>query len=509
MTPDNQLFQHSPFASLIFDPDGTIEEYNAAFRRMTGYASGELDGRNWWNLLDSRSVEPVLAAIRRVVEEPGSPVEFECRLRCRGGERVWCQGGAAAISGGDRPRIHVQLVDVTATVEIQRDLLDRVNRLDLQLREDHLKAAMALRESEERFRGLFEQAPIGMAVSDLEGRLTQVNSAFLRILGYRREDAARLTWQELRDGGALDLARLVNCVPPPAPALQSDTRFRRADGSWVDVQWNLSVVRDASGEAAFQVGQIADISRRKEDEQKLRQYATTLDQNNRDLEDFAYVASHDLQEPLRLIKSYLELLGRRYGEVLDADANEFIGFALDGATRMQKLISGLLTYSRVGTQGKSIRTVDASASFEAALANLHMAVREAGAAVTHDPLPRVRADALQLTQLFQNLIANSLKFRSRGAPRIHVSAAGTAAGWEFRVSDNGIGIEPQYAERIFQIFQRLHSQSKYTGAGIGLAICKRIVERHGGEIHVESEPGEGATFVFRLPAAAVEKPHAA
>jgi light-regulated signal transduction histidine kinase (bacteriophytochrome) len=282
--------------------------------------------------------------------------------------------------------------------------------------------------------------------------------------------------------------------------LQADARFRRQDGQWIDVQWSLLIVRDSVGAPSCQIGQIVDISHRKEDEKKLRHYATVLDQSNRDLQDFAYVASHDLQEPLRMVKSYLELLSRRYHNQIDSDADQFISFALDGATRMQQLVSGLLAYARVGTQSEVVHTINSAASLEAACANLHMAITESGAEITVDSLPRLEADGLMMTQLFQNLIANSIKFRSQDPPRIHVGVQDTGEGWQFRVSDNGIGLPPHFASRAFQIFQRLHSHSKYPGAGLGLAICKRIVEWHGGEIRVESQPGQGSTFIFDIPA---------
>jgi light-regulated signal transduction histidine kinase (bacteriophytochrome) len=201
-----------------------------------------------------------------------------------------------------------------------------------------------------------------------------------------------------------------------------------------------------------------------------------------------------------MVKSYLELLSRRYKGKLDSDADEFIGYALEGAGRMQNFVAGLLAYSRVGAPLRDCREVDTRASLEAALANLHMAVRETGATVTHSGLPRIEADGLQVTQLLQNLVANSIKFRSQEPPRIHIEAKPRRGHWEFRVSDNGIGIDPRYSDRVFQVFQRLHSQSRYPGAGIGLAVCKRIVERHGGTIHLEEPAADGgATFVFTLP----------
>jgi PAS domain S-box-containing protein len=227
--------------------------------------------------------------------------------------------------------------------------------------------------------------------------------------------------------------------------------------------------------------------------------ASELARSNTELQHFAYVASHDLQEPLRMVASYVQLLARRYQGKLDSDADEFIGFAVDGATRMQTLINALLTYSRVGTQAKEFESTDCDAILDASLTGLKAAIGESRAVVTRDPLPKVIGDGTQLGQLFQNLIGNGLKFRGAEPPRIHVSSKRNGKAWIFSVQDHGIGIDSRYAERIFVMFQRLHAKGEYPGTGIGLAICKKIVERHGGEIWVESRPGEGATFYFTLP----------
>ncbi len=231
----------------------------------------------------------------------------------------------------------------------------------------------------------------------------------------------------------------------------------------------------------------------------LEKHAQDLAYSNAELGQFAYVASHDLQEPLRMISSYTQLLSKRYKGKLDADADEFIAYAVNGAARMQRLINDLLSYSRVGTRGKEFKPTDCEVVLAAALANLKLAIEESQARVSHDPLPTVTADEGQLIQLFQNLIGNAIKFRADQPPTIHLGATKQEAGWLFSVRDEGIGIDPQYKERIFVIFQRLHSQQEYAGTGIGLAICKKIVERHGGRIWVESTLGKGATFYFTMP----------
>jgi light-regulated signal transduction histidine kinase (bacteriophytochrome) len=234
-------------------------------------------------------------------------------------------------------------------------------------------------------------------------------------------------------------------------------------------------------------------------EQALRKAYDELARSNKDLEQFAYVASHDLQEPLRAVSGFVELLRRNLEKSLDGKTNEYINFAIDGAKRMQSLINGLLEYSRVGTQGKKPQKVNSKEAFDEALARLQASIKETGAEITADDLPEVYFDDVQLSQLFQNLIGNAIKFRGDQAPQIHVSAIHQDAAWRFAVRDNGIGIEPQYAERIFMIFQRLHTRKTYPGTGIGLSICKKIVERHGGRIWVESTQEHGSTFYFTVP----------
>ncbi len=227
-----------------------------------------------------------------------------------------------------------------------------------------------------------------------------------------------------------------------------------------------------------------------------------LARSNAELEQFAYVASHDLQEPLRMVASYVGLLERRYRGKLDADADDFIEFAVDGARRMQALLSGLLDLSRVGTRGREPTPTESSDALRDALTNLERSLHDASAQVSHDPqLPLVLGDRMQLTQLFQNLVGNAVKFNASGAPRVQVAARRAGAAWEFAVQDNGIGIDPAHFDRIFQVFQRLHARGAYEGTGIGLAVCRKIVERHNGTIWVDSAPGQGAVFRFTLPAA--------
>ncbi len=257
--------------------------------------------------------------------------------------------------------------------------------------------------------------------------------------------------------------------------------------------------RDAQIAAAF--SEIASVALQNSlNLQALEESRATLLRSNADLEHFAYVVSHDLNEPLRMISSYLSLLDRRYGEELDETAREFIAYAVDGAQRLHEMIKAILDYSRIGAQGEAVTPTDCDALLTQILTRLQLVIQESGAVVTRDPLPVIMADEAQLAQVLQNLIANALKFRGAQSPRVHISARRHGDKWLLSVRDNGIGIDPQSSERIFLMFQRLHTQAEYPGSGIGLALCRRIVERHGGRIWVESQPGEGSTFYFTLPA---------
>jgi signal transduction histidine kinase len=247
-----------------------------------------------------------------------------------------------------------------------------------------------------------------------------------------------------------------------------------------------------------QLGQVVERSRA---QQEIARNAEDLARSNAELEQFAYVASHDLQEPLRMVASFTQLLARRYQGKIDAEADEYIRFAVDGAQRMQTLILDLLSYARLSTKGQAPQPIDAASICGAALAQLRQSIKDRNAVVTVDPLPTVLGYGTQLTQLFQNLISNALKYCNRQQPEVHVSATAAADHWVFSVRDNGIGIEPQYFERIFQMFKRLHTREQYSGTGIGLALCKKIVARHRGQIWVESQPGLGSNFHFTIPRA--------
>ena len=325
------------------------------------------------------------------------------------------------------------------------------------------------------------------------------NAAFEKITGYGAEEVLGRNCRFLQgtDHQQPGLDAIRQAVREGTEA-KAELRNYRKDGSPFWNELYIAPVKDQQGKLTHFIGIQTDITQRKHQEIELANTTRELAQSNAELQQFAYVASHDLQEPLRMVASYTQLLGKRYRGKLDQDADEFIGYAVDGATRMQRLIRDLLEYSRVGAERQSFEETDCELVFQQAMQNLSASVLERHAEVTHDPLPIVQANPTHLTQIFQNLIGNALKFQGDAPPKIHVGAKALPDGWEFSVRDNGVGMPGDQLDRIFAIFQRLHGQSEYPGTGIGLAICKRIVGKYGGQIWVESEPGQGSTFYFTL-----------
>ena len=363
------------------------------------------------------------------------------------------------------------------------------------------QAERELRQSEARFRSLTALSSDWYWEQDEELRLTFMSARFVErtgidpapFIGRKRWDAPA---PNLTEG---DWARHRAQLERHEPFFDFEIERVTPDGNsvWLSVTGE-PVLEDGKFRGYRGVG--TDITERKRGQAVLRAAYDELARSNSELQQFAYVASHDLQEPLRMIGSYTQLLERRYGDKLDADAREFMGFIVDGATRMKQLIEDLLAYSRVGTRGKELKRIPAQDALDRALVNLRLAIESSGAQVTRDPLPEVLADDTQLTQLFQNLVGNAIKFKKPEEPiRVHVGVSDGGAEWRFSVSDNGIGIEAQYYQRIFMVFQRLHTRDEYPGTGIGLAICKKVVDRHRGRIWVESAPGKGSTFHFTLP----------
>jgi len=382
-------------------------------------------------------------------------------------------------------------------------LVDRFNEMlsVIQSRDDRLRTALrdretALEEAEkarERLRFMAESMPQKIFTADRQGKVDYRNRQWMDFSGFSFEPGDDLGWSQLMHADDLEESILQwrHSIVTGEP-FHAQHRLRRADGTY---RWHLSralAMLDPDGNISMWIGSSTDIHEQKEKEDELRRA-------NDDLQQFAYSASHDLQEPIRNVAVYSEIISRRYRNLLDSDGQKFLGFLTEGGRRLATLIDDLLAYTRAGSLEGPLGTVSAAAVLEQTLSNLAEAIRESNAIVTAGPLPEVFVGAAHLQQVFQNLIGNALKYRNEDPPRIHIQAYNQGTAWRFAVQDNGIGIDPQYKENIFGVFKRLHRDQKYSGTGIGLAICQRVVERYGGRIWVESAPGKGATFYFTVP----------
>ncbi len=473
------LFHLSIDLVCVSGMDGYFRMLNPSWSRVLGYSEAELKSRPFIEFVHPED-QPATLTVTAALAQGQLITSFENRYQCKDGSYRWLHWNAA--SAPEEGLIYAIAHDITERHAAEQQIRAINERFQLATR----SAGMGIWDWDiqqdrlvwdERIFALFGVAePAGVDAHDIWVQRTHP------------EDRARIhaaIEQTLRDGTELD----------------DQFRVLWPDGSVRYIKSNAMVLRDDKGAPQRMIGTNFDITARTEAQIKLAQRSQDLARSNDELERFAYVASHDLQEPLRMVTSYMQLIARRYRGQLDADADVFIDFAVDGANRMKALINDLLTYSRVGTRGKPLAPTDCEEALAYALANLQIAIAETDATVTHDPLPTVLADEHQLVQLLQNLIGNGLKFHGATPPRIHISAYLTEQMWTFAVSDNGIGVEPEYFERIFIVFQRLHAKDEYPGTGIGLAVCKKIVERHNGRIWVESTPGAGSTFYFTLPAA--------
>ena len=361
---------------------------------------------------------------------------------------------------------------------------------------DRNRAEEAVGRERDRAEQYLNIAEVMLATIDVDEKITLINKRGCEILGYAEGELIGENWfdtlvpRRTRDEVRGVFHKLM--AGQIAPVEYYENPLLRKDGEERIISFHNTVVRDGRGRITGALLSAEDITDRKRAQEALAR-------SNTELEQFAYVASHDLQEPLRMVTGYVQMLARRYKGQLDADADDFIAFAVDGTQRMSVLINDLLSYSRVTTRGKDFVPTDCEAIMENVLADFQLAIEEAGAVVTHDPLPTILADDVQMGRVVQNLVGNAIKYHGDEPPRVHVSAERQGEEWRFGVRDNGIGIAPEHRERIFIIFQRLHARDEYAGTGIGLAICKKTVERHGGRIWVESEPGQGSTFYFTVP----------
>jgi PAS domain S-box-containing protein len=479
------LLEAAPDAMVVVNQQGAIVLLNLQAEKQFGYRRDELLGQKVSNIVPHGFSERLVADGLRSAEEAlaqqiGTGIELMARRK---------DGSEFPIEIMLSPLASTEGILVTAAI---RDISVR-NAADA-----HLV------QMEGRYRGLLEAAPDAMVVVNHHGEIVLLNIQAEKQFGYRRDEllGQKLT-NIIPEGFAERLIAdgLRSAEDALAQQIGSGLELTalRKDGSRFPMELMLSPLESDTGTLVTVA--IRNITVRNAASVELLQTVEELKRSNEDLQQFAYVASHDLQEPLRMVASYVALLARRYKGKLDADADEFIAFAVDGAKRMQSLIQDLLAFSRVGSKGAELVTTSSENALERAIKNLRGAIVDSGAQVTHDPLPSVLADEMQLTQLFQNLLGNAIKYRRAETPDVHVAARqNSAKKWIFSVRDNGLGIEPQYFERIFGMFQRLHGREEFSGTGMGLAICKKIVERHGGDISVESTVGQGSTFRFPLAA---------
>ena len=486
----DQMLQTMVDGMVTVDPTGEIVYANPAAEEILELEQDDIlartyDGREWQQVDEEGRPYPQQDLPLAIALRERRPVrEIEHGIVAPNGDVKWLSVSAAPLLD--------ESGEVYGAIANFRDVTER------------RAIEAALRNSEQRYHTLFDHAGDEIFVHDLEGHFLDVNPVACQNLGYSREELLEMTPEDIDtpDHAARVPERTQQLIEEKHIVFEA--RHQRRDGTTYPVEINSRYI-EYDGQPAI-LSTARDITERKEAARQIEQYAADLARSNEELEQFAYVVSHDLQEPARMVQGYVQLLNQRYQNQLDEQADTYLHYALDGAERMQEMIRALLDLSRVETRGHTFAPIDVAALVERTLTMLQPTLEATAATVTYDALPTVHADPAQLAQVFQNLITNALKFRREEvAPQVEISADRKDGAWHFSVADNGIGIDPKQADRVFQIFQRLHTREEYPGTGIGLALCQKIVERHGGRIWVESEPGEGATFHFALPVTKTHK----
>jgi PAS domain S-box-containing protein len=483
------LLEAAPDAMVVVNGAGEIVLLNVRAEKQFGYHRDELVGQKVTNIIPEGFAERLIAdgtrtAAEALAQQIGTGIELIARRK---------DGSTFPIEIMLSPLESSEGILVTAAI---RDISEK--KL---IQED-------IQQQQQLLQRIIESIADGVVVADCDGKFLLFNPAAKRCLGIGVTDIAPDQWSEQYGTYFPDTVTPIPSVDLPLMrALRGETVdstevFVRnpevPDGRWLYIIGGP--LRDDSGVLRGGVVVLHDITEHKKADEHLLKTVAELKRSNDELQQFAYVASHDLQEPLRMVASYTQLLAKRYSGRLDADADEFMAYAVNGANRMQGMIRDLLAYSRAGTEGNAPHEISSENALQVALVNLQATITESRAVVTHDALPVIVTDENQLVQVFQNLVGNAIKYRGAATPRVHVSASKNG-GQEciFSVRDNGLGIDPRYFEKIFVLFQRLHGQTEFQGTGIGLTICKKIVERLGGRIWVQSQLGSGSTFLFALP----------
>lgn len=465
-------------AIIVVDINGNISHWNPAAEALYGYSPDEIIGRSA-RCLFPPEVEPMLEQNLQKVSRGESARYADTVRLAKSGERIDVQVASTPIrdANGDVVGAAVTTHDIRASKRAQR----------------------ALQQSEERFRGTFDNAPIGLALVSSQGRFTQVNAALCEIVGYSQEELLQIDFQTLTHPDDLDadLAYVQQLLADEIQSYRMDKRYFHKNGTTVWIVLAVSLVRDADGAPLHFVSQIEDVT-------EARKAQAELERSNADLEAYAHVVSHDLREPLRGISGFVKLLDKKLADNPDTSIQQYLDFIRDGVSRAETLISDLLEYARSGGE-RETQTLDSDALLAEVLNTLHIQIESCGGRIDHEPLPAVRANASDFRRILQNLVGNAIKFSALGktegeSPQVSISSQREGRMQRINIRDNGPGIPPESKAEVFQIFRRLHGQN-VSGTGIGLAICKKLVESHGGEIGVESEFGHGACFHFTLPAA--------
>ena len=475
-------FEHqvegAPDATVVVDGSGTIVLVNQQAEVMFGYPRRELIG----------------AAIGTLVPESSREAHVKHRAAYAADPQMRTMGSGLGLHGRRRDGTQFPVSVALYCADLEKGLVVASVR--------DITAQQQAEAEFGRLAAIVEHADDGIYTVTSAGVITSWNQGAERLYGYSEaEIIGQIVTLLAPPGLKEETLGLIHETLSTGQTARAETIRARKDGALVEIALSLSPVRDAAGTITAAATIAQDITARKRAEKRLAEQTRKLEATNRELEQFAYVASHDLQEPLRKVSSFCQLLAQEYQGRLDGEADQYIGYVVDGAHRMQQLIDDLLTYSRIGRTGEGATDVDCNEVMRRVQLDLAAAIEETGAQVVTGELPTVRGELPRLVQLFENLVGNAIKFRGREAPRVEVSAARGDGEWEFSVADNGIGIEPQYADRVFTVFQRLHSRDEYPGTGIGLAICKKIVETHGGKIWLSPQPGSGTRFCWTIPAA--------